>query len=269
MPVDHTVEGTTLHIRLNRPEKRNAMDADMTRQLEDALDVLEHRDDLRVGVLSGAGHHFSAGTDLTLERSPVTERGGEYGIVRRERTKPLIAAIEGIAFGGGLEIAFACDLVVAAATARLALPEAQRGVVPTCGAIFRVLEALPEATAMGVLLAGDEIDGVTAARLGVVTRPADEGQAVAVALQLAESVCTSSPTSISALLQAVRRVKEADSTAGWAATRAAIDIIDGSADMVEGVAAFFERRPPRWHPDARQPASQRSGTELRRTRATP
>ncbi|WP_280295714.1 enoyl-CoA hydratase-related protein [Nocardia abscessus] len=238
-----------MHIELDRPTRRNAVDVEMAEQLEGALDALEQQPDLRVAIISGVGGHFSAGTDLHLERSPATERGGEYGIVRRERSKPIIAAIEGIAFGGGLEIAMSCDLIVAAASARLALPEARRGVVPTCGGIFRIFDVLPEAMAMGLLLAGDEIDGATAGRLGLVTRVADDGEAIVVAHELADAVCRSSPTSISALLRAVRHIRAATASAGWAATSDAIDAVDGSPDMQEGIAAFFDRRQPRWHPD--------------------
>lgn len=254
MPIKTSVTGSTMQIELDRPARRNALDAEMAVQLEGALDVLEQRADLRVAVICGTGRHFSAGTDLHLERSPATERGGEYGIVRRERTKPIIAAVEGVAFGGGLEIALSCDLVVAAASARLALPEARRGVVPTCGGIFRILEALPEGMAMGVLLAGDEVDGATAARLGLVTRVAEDGAAVAVAHELADAVCRSSPTSIAALLRSVRQIRAATTSVGWAATAAAIDAVDGSADMREGIAAFFERRAPRWGSTTGDPA---------------
>ncbi len=98
MPVQFSVHRSTMHIELDRPARRNAIDAEMAEQLEGALDVLEQRADLRVAIISGAGGHFSAGTDLHLERSPATERGGEYGIVRRTRSKPIIAAGEGIAF---------------------------------------------------------------------------------------------------------------------------------------------------------------------------
>ena len=250
MPVTWSAHGAILHITLDRPERRNAIDTEMAEQMEQALDVLEHTSDLRVAIVSGAGGHFSAGTDLKLERSPATERGGEYGIVRRTRTKPVIAAIEGVAFGGGLEIALSCDLVVVGTSARLALPEAQRGVVPTCGGIFRLLEALPEGMAMGVLLAGDEIDGRTAGRLGLVTRCADDGEAVTVAHELAVAVCRSSPTSLNALLRALRSIRSASSAIGWAATADAIDDVVAGPDMKEGIAAFFERRLPRWHPDA-------------------
>jgi enoyl-CoA hydratase/carnithine racemase len=249
MPIEYSITKSTLHIELDRSAKRNAVDGEMAEQLEGALDLLEQREELRVAIISGAGGHFSAGTDLTLERSPATERGGEYGMVRRARSKPVIAAVEGIAFGGGFEIALSCDLIVAAATARFALPEAQRGVVPTCGGIFRVFDALPRAVAMGVLVAGEEIDGATAGRFGLVTRVADEGEAVAVAHRLAAAICRSAPASVAALLRAVRRAQTATTAAGWAATSEAIEAIDGGPDMREGIAAFFERRPPRWHPD--------------------
>ncbi|XAS74138.1 enoyl-CoA hydratase-related protein [Micrococcaceae bacterium Sec5.1] len=189
MPITTTSQGSALTITLDRPERRNAMDAVMAEQLEQALDQLENDPELRVGILTGAAGHFSAGTDLSLPRSPATQRGGEYGIVRRLRAKPLIAAVEGVAFGGGLEIVLACELIVVASGARLALPEAQRGLVPTCGGIFRILEALPESVAMGVLLAGEEIDGATAGRLGLATRVGANGHAVSLALELAESVC--------------------------------------------------------------------------------
>src|SRR3954451_16114030 len=110
MVVEYALSRSTMHIELARPEKRNAIDQEMAEQLEQALDVLEERADLRVAIISGAGGHFCARTDLQLPRSPATVRGGEYGIVRRERSKPRIAAVEGVAFGGGLEIALSCDL---------------------------------------------------------------------------------------------------------------------------------------------------------------
>ncbi|WP_404434329.1 enoyl-CoA hydratase-related protein [Microbacterium lacus] len=226
------------------------MDDVMARQLEMALDLLEEDEGLRVGVLTGAGGHFSAGTDLNLSRSPATPRGGEYGIVRRRRTKPVIAAVEGVAFGGGLEIVLACDLIVVASGARLALPESLRGLIPTCGGIFRILDVLPESVALGMLLAGDELGGEQAGVYGLATRVAATGDAIPVALDLAESVCRSSPASLTALLRAVARSREKRDAEGWRATDEAIAAINRGDDMREGVAAFFERRIPSWHPDA-------------------
>ena len=250
MPVTTSAQGSALIISLDRPERRNAMDDAMAQQLEQALDLLEDDAGLRVGVLTGAGGHFSAGTDLTLSRSPATPRGGEYGIVRRRRSKPVIAAVEGVAFGGGLEIVLACDLIVVASGARLALPESMRGLVPTCGGIFRILDALPEAVAMGMLLGGDELGGEQAGLYGLATRVAASGDAVAVALELADSVCRSSPLSLAALLHAVARIREKRDAEGWLATDEAIAEIEGGDDMREGVASFFERRVPSWHPNA-------------------
>ena len=129
-----------LLIRMERQAKRNAVDAAMTRGIDDALNLLDDDDQLWAGVITGTTAVFSAGTDLK-DGSGRTERGGEYGMIRRRRAKPLIAAVEGPAFGGGFEIALACDLVVAARTARFALPESRRGVVASSGALFRAMRA--------------------------------------------------------------------------------------------------------------------------------
>lgn len=130
-------EGHVLIVSLQRPAKRNAIDRAMADALGAALDELEDDDDLWAGVLTGTTDVFSAGSDLTAGGDYVTERGGEYGIIRRARRTPLIAAVEGPALGGGLEIVLACDLVVASTNARFGLPEVSIGVVPTCAGLFR------------------------------------------------------------------------------------------------------------------------------------
>src|SRR5687767_10869918 len=118
MSVERERKGQVLVIRMLREEKRNAFDRAMADGLDGALNELEDDPELRVGVLTGTTTIFSAGTDLHEPRSPATERGGEYGIIRRERTKPVIAAVDGAALGGGFEIVLACDLVVASTNAR-------------------------------------------------------------------------------------------------------------------------------------------------------
>ena len=120
--------GHVLVIRMEREAKRNAIDKAMTHGIDEALNLLDDDDELWAGVITGTTAVFSAGTDLK-DGSGRTARGGEYGLIRRRRAKPLIAAVEGPAFGGGFEIALACDLVVASRTARFALPESRRGVV--------------------------------------------------------------------------------------------------------------------------------------------
>jgi enoyl-CoA hydratase/carnithine racemase len=130
--------GHVLLIRMAREAKRNAIDRAMTHGIDEALNLLDDDDELWAGVITGTTTVFSAGTDLK-DGSGRTERGGEYGMIRRRRAKPLIAAVEGPAFGGGFEIALACDLVVAARSARFALPESRRGVVASSGALFRAM----------------------------------------------------------------------------------------------------------------------------------
>jgi enoyl-CoA hydratase len=143
MTVTQESRGRILVVRIEREHKRNAIDVEAALGIDAALNRLDDDPALWVGVLTGTQTVFSAGTDLKDGAGARTERGGEYGLIRRSRVKPLIAAVEGVAFGGGFEMALACDLIVASRTARFALPETRRGVVATSGALFRAVRALP------------------------------------------------------------------------------------------------------------------------------
>lgn len=244
--VTHTRHGRVLVISLDREHKRNAVDQQISDGIEAALDVLENDPDLWAGILTGTSTVFSAGTDLSAGYSPKTERGGQYGIIRRARTKPLIAAVEGLALGGGFEIVLACDLVVAARGARFGLPEVRRGLLANCGAVFRAPRALPLNVARELLVTGDPVDAERLHGLGVVNRLADPGRALDAALELAERICENSPTAVSQTLQAVERAVTADDDLGWQATEDAFRIVTASADAREGLTAFLEKRPPRW-----------------------
>ena len=245
MAVTTEVRDRVLVVRIEREEKRNAIDVETAHGIDAALNTLEDDDELWVGVLSGTSTVFSAGTDLR-SGGGTTERGGEYGVIRRRRTKPLIAAVEGVAFGGGFEIALACDLVVASEAARFALPEARRGVIASSGALFRAMRALPLHVATELLITGAELDARRAYDLGLVNRLCEPGRAVTAALALAGEVCRSSPTSVRLTLDALADQFEDADEHGWAATARAVDAIRGSEDAREGVAAFLERRPPMW-----------------------
>ena len=129
-------------------------------------------------VRNGTDTVFCAGSDLTSRGDYVTDRGGEYGVIRRQRTKPLIAAVEGIAFGGGFEIVLSCDLVVAANTARFGLPEVCRGLVPTCAALFRAPRSLPLNLAREMILTGAPVEPERLYHAGVVSRITEPGGAV-------------------------------------------------------------------------------------------
>ena len=244
--VRHERHGRVLVIRIEREAKRNAIDASTTRGIDEALNLLEDDDQLWAGVITGTTAVFSAGTDLRDGTGGPTERGGEYGMIRRRRNKPLIAAVEGPAFGGGFEIALACDLVVASRTARFALPESRRGVVASSGALFRAMRALPLNVARELLITGAVLDADRGYQIGFVNRVTDPGEALAVALELAADVCASSPVSVAASLTALAAQHEADDAAGWELTAEAVERVTASDDITEGVSAFFEKRQPRW-----------------------
>lgn len=246
MPVQTRREGRVCVVTLDREAKRNAIDEEMTLAIDAALNEFEDDPELWVGVLTGGPTVFSAGTDLAGGSGKPTPRGGEYGIIRRKRTKPIIAAVEGVAFGGGLEIAMACDLVVASRAARFGLPEVKRGVVATSGALFRAPRSLPLNVARELLLTGLELDVDRAERLGFVNRVVEPGEALAGALELAAGIARNSPVSVRETLAAIEARVGADDATAWVATEKAKEVVQRSEDAIEGIRAFFEKREPDW-----------------------
>jgi enoyl-CoA hydratase len=238
--------GRLLVVRMCREAKRNAVNRQLADELDAAFNLLEDDDGLWAGVLTGTGSVFCAGSDLTAGGDYVTERGGEYGLIRRRRRKPLIAAVEGPALGGGLELVLACDLVVASRTARFGLPEVSRGVVASCGALFRAPHALPANLARELLLTGDPIDADRAREAGLVNVVTEPGGAVSAAVALGERICANAPVAVQASLVAVNRWLAAAEEFGWQVTADAVAAIGASEDYREGIAAFLEKRPPRW-----------------------
>jgi enoyl-CoA hydratase/carnithine racemase len=238
--------GRVLIVSMERGAKRNAIDRAMADELDGALNQLDDDDQLWAGVLTGSADVFCAGSDLTARGDYVTTRGGEYGIIRRRRRKPLIAAVEGPALGGGLEVALACDLVVAARTARFGLPEVGIGVVPTCAGLFRAPRSLPLNLARQLILTGQPIDARRAYEVGFVNVLTEPGQALTEALSLAQQVCANAPVSVQACLAAVNDLVAADDEPGWEQTGLALSAAAASDDAREGVAAFLEKREPVW-----------------------
>jgi enoyl-CoA hydratase len=238
--------GRLLVVRMCREAKRNAVNRQLADELDAAFNLLEDDDGLWAGVLTGTGSVFCAGSDLTAGGDYVTERGGEYGLIRRRRRKPLIAAVEGPALGGGLELVLACDLVVASRTARFGLPEVSRGLVASCGALFRAPHALPANLARELLLTGEPIDADRAREAGLVNVVTESGGAVPAAVALGERICANAPVAVQASLVAVNRWLAAAEEFGWQVTADAVAAIGASEDYREGIAAFLEKRPPRW-----------------------
>ena len=244
--IETTVEDHVLVITMVRHDKRNAIDAEMTEALDEALNRLDDDPELWVGIITGGPDMFCAGTDMAATSGTPTERGGIYGVVGRTRAKPLIAAVEGIAYGGGFEVVMACDLVVAAENARFGLPEVKRGLVATSGALFRATRVLPLNVAKELLFTGADLSPAEAHRHGLVNRLTVPGAALDGARQLATEITANAPISVQQSLQVVDALVSDDDERGWELTRAARRIIGESEDSKEGVAAFFDKRPPQW-----------------------
>jgi enoyl-CoA hydratase/carnithine racemase len=211
MPVSGWQQGNVRVVVIDRPDRANAIDLETAEALADTFDALERDDDTAAVVLTGAGERvFSAGMDLKAVEAGQAGQingvaGGFAGLVRREFPKPIIAAVNGAAMGGGFEIVLACDLVVAAEHARFALPEVTRGLMAASGGAIRLPQRLPWPLAMELLLTGEPIDAERALALGLVNRVAKD--AVATALELAEQIAASDPRA----LQATKRVARAAS----------------------------------------------------------
>ncbi|HXQ59405.1 MAG TPA: enoyl-CoA hydratase-related protein [Acidimicrobiales bacterium] len=245
MPVERTRHGRVLVITLRREAKRNAIDEETALGIDGGLNELEDDDDLWVGVITGGTQVFSAGTDLRVGSGPGTERGGPYGIIRRRRSKPLIAAVEGPAVGGGMEIVLACDLVVASSAATFGLPEVRRGLLALYGGVFRSARALPLNVAKEIVLTGDPIDATRAERHGLVNAVTEPGGALAGALALAERICANAPVAVRQSLGLLEACTAPDERA-WSLSTRAIEAVMASDDAREGRQAFLEHRPPQW-----------------------
>jgi enoyl-CoA hydratase len=241
--------GKTLLITLNRPQARNAVNLPLAEGVAAALDLLDADGELVVGVLTGAGKGFCAGMDLKAfvsgQRPWVGERGFA-GIVRRGPEKPLIAAIEGFALAGGLEVALACDLIVAARGARLGIPEVKRGLVAAGGGLLRLPRRIPYHLALELALTGEPISAERGHELGLVNRLADEGAAAAVALEWAEQIATGAPLSLIASKRIVEQQYDWSAQEMWDRQEEISAPVFSSQDAIEGSKAFAEKRPPDW-----------------------
>tara|TARA_Y100000588_G_scaffold209931_1_gene223806 strand:- start:1192 stop:1953 length:762 start_codon:yes stop_codon:yes gene_type:complete len=250
MVVDYEARGRSAVITLNRPEARNAVNQELAESLEAALDRFEADDEAWTGVLAGNGPAFCAGADLKAIADGAirlsTPRGGFAGLVQRERTKPLIAAVDGPALAGGTELVLACDLVVASGNARFGLPEVKRSLIAAAGGLFRLPRALPRNLAMEMALTGGDLDVETAHAHGLVNRLVEPGSALEEALVLAEVINANAPLAVRATRAAiVDSVLLEDDEAFRLSGRLSVDIF-ATEDFKEGPRAFVEKRQPRW-----------------------
>src|SRR5271165_1700486 len=248
-PVLTERRGNVLLITLNRPEVRNAVNAALAEGVAHALDELDEDDSLSVGVLTGAGGFFCAGMDLgafVKGESPWFGDRGFGGIAQRASTKPLIAAIERFAVAGGMEIALACDLIVAAKGAKLGIPEAKRSLVAAGGALLRLPQRMPYHVVMELALTGDPMPAERFHELGLVNRLSEEGCAVDVALEMAGALAKNGPLALAASKRILQEQFDWSSTEMWERQGEITAPVMASEDAREGASAFKEKRDPVW-----------------------
>jgi enoyl-CoA hydratase len=236
-------------ITINRPHARNAINHAVSAAVADALDDLDARDDLTVGIITGAGGTFSSGMDLKafLAGENVTVPGrGLAGLCQRPPVKPLIAAVEGWALAGGCEVALACDLIVAAEDAKFGLPEAKRGLVAGAGGLVRLPRRIPAGIAMELALTGDPLPAVDAHRLGLVNALTPPGEALKGALTLAARIAVNGPLAVAAAKQIINEQPDWSMAEMWEKQEPIMRPAFQSADAREGALAFAEKRAPVW-----------------------
>jgi enoyl-CoA hydratase len=238
-----------LLITINRPDQRNAINAAVARGIAAALDELDGDAELSLGVLTGAGNGFCAGMDLKafLEGEvPYAGDRGFAGITQRASTKPLIAAIEGFAVAGGLEVALACDLIVAARGARLGIPEVKRSLVAAGGALLRLPRVLPRNVAIELALSGEPIEAERGHELGLVNRLAEPGKALDAALELADTIAANGPLALAATKRILVEAVDWPDSEFFARQMEIVAPVQRSQDAREGARAFAEKRAPVW-----------------------
>jgi enoyl-CoA hydratase len=238
-----------LVVTINRPDQRNAVNAAVAAGIAAALNELDADADLSIGVITGAGKGFCAGMDLkafVTGESPYVGDRGFAGITQRSSTKPLIAAIEGFAVAGGLEVALSCDLIVAARGAKLGIPEVKRSLVAAGGGLLRLPRVLPRNVAMELALTGEPILAQRGHELGLVNRLAEPGAALDDALALAEAIAQNGPLALAATKRILTESVDWPETEFFQRQGEIAGPVMGSQDAREGATAFAEKRAPVW-----------------------
>lgn len=244
------VEDGVAVITLNRPEAKNAVNQALAQAMAKTLDEIEHRDDVRVVILTGAGGSFCAGMDLkafVAGEKVVTDDKGFAGFVQAFVSKPVIAAIEGYALAGGCELALACDLIVAADNAKFGLPEVKRGLAAGAGGLLRLPRQLPYRVAMELALTGDFADARRMYELGLINRVVEKGGAMAGALELGRTIAANAPMSTRATKTVIAQQLDWSQDEMFDRQNEIIAPVMASEDAIEGSRAFAEKREPVWN----------------------
>jgi enoyl-CoA hydratase len=237
-----------LIITINRPEAKNAVNAAVSQGLADAMDRLDGDAGLSVGVLTGAGGSFCAGMDLKAfaRGENVVVEGRGMGFTQRPPVKPLIAAVEGFGLAGGMELALACDLIVASTDGAFGIPETKRGLVAGGGGLLRLPQRIPYAVAMELALTGDRLPAARAAELGLVNVLAEPGKVLDAAIELAEKITANGPLAVAATKQIIVESRGWSPEEMWDKQTKILAPVFMSNDAREGAVAFAEKRAPKW-----------------------
>jgi enoyl-CoA hydratase len=238
-----------LTITINRPGQKNAVNRDVAVAVAAALDELDSDPSLSVGVLTGAGGTFSAGMDLKAfagGQTPILPGRGFGGVTQAVVRKPLIAAVEGWALGGGFEMALGCDLIVAAEDAKFGLPEVKRGLIAGEGGVIRLPQRLPYHVALKALLTGDPISAVDAKQYGLVSELTDSGAALQKAHDLAQRIAGNAPLALAKVKQVLRDTQGLNDAEAFARQSEDASSLLTTEDAHEGALAFAEKRAPVW-----------------------
>ncbi|MBK8199427.1 MAG: crotonase/enoyl-CoA hydratase family protein [Acidobacteria bacterium] len=251
MPVEYVKKGNVAVITMNRPEARNAINGEMAATMEAALDQMESDPEVWVGILTAVGKAFCAGADLKEISAGnggalSTKKGGFAGIAKRERTKPLIAAITGSALAGGTEVALSCDMIIAADDTNFGLPEVKRSLVAGAGGLFRLPRVVGKAVALEAILTGDPLSSQRAYELGMVNKVVPEAQVMDEAMKLAARITANAPLAVAASRAVAIEATTKTDDELWKDSGKAFASIVGTEDYKEGPRAFIEKRAPVW-----------------------
>lgn len=242
------VRDGVLIVTLNRPEAKNAATKQLSELVAAAMDRLDAEDDLRVGIITGAGGTFCSGMDLKgflRGETPFVPGKGFAGLTESPPKKPLIAAVDGYALAGGFEIMLACDLVVANKDAKFGIPEAKRGLAAAAGGLVRLPRQIPPRLAMELALTGDFVSAQRAHDMGLINR-VTEGPAIEGALELAASITANGPLAVARSKQVIVESREWSEAEMWKKQGETLGNLFMTEDAREGAAAFAEKRKPNW-----------------------
>lgn len=236
-------------VTLNRPKAKNAANKALAEGVAAAMDELDSNDDIKVAILTGAGGTFCAGMDLKAfvsGETPQIPGRGFAGLTEASPRKPLIAAVEGYALAGGLELAISCDLIVTADNAKFGIPETKRGLAAAAGGLMKLPRQIPPRIAMELALTGEFIDAQRAAELGLVNHVVEAGKALDAAKELATKIVANGPLAVAVSKQVILESADWNAEEMWKKQGELVMPVFGSEDAIEGATAFAEKRAPNW-----------------------